>query len=1674
MITSDKAFMYAIQSFPKWMTIRKDPRESISGKYLLSLIQEQDNINKELQAFIKDFFLASYIGREDTILDYAYVAQVGNIDLTLTDIDLKVKVTDNPRYFLNNRNTSCLYQDGKVILDISIVPDDLMFRYSYKDHQYASKLVKVHIWNIFDEFAMMSSLERYDNETNKQLMQRCFMSFRNKTNSTEEGIKNTIINTLTNYVPLSLSEINIDVLNKDNIYSKDEEYDNLYERLAQFNKDFFKNKIWDMCIWEHNFKEMDFVPNEWDVDLDYYQIGTGQNNDLITKLSDSKNNTTDLQITGYKQSQVVINEYIHKHNITKEIPLKLTKYKNELKSKTIDYRIRASEAIKINPDEITLNTGIKILNGENSIYLDNCINTVPDSLTKYDPVKALEDGIYKLKFLPKNDYCDMSIFKAQIQDEDLKIHNLLKENNTFKFNNGVLQNKDVLFHMTQTYQALTFKNIINKKNQLTIGTESSSGEFTIDITGMGGKPLIIKSNCKEVNYTSDREFVKTHGFILKEDNILTSSEDNSSIFIDIECSSFSFDFLNAENPTLQGSCSVLITIDDEIDDVSGLWTSGKKYSKQFNKLCNVHVEIQKAGMYPISIKDIMASRYRITTELAYGNLIHTPFNTILPNYDKPNTLTVKIESFSSYAPMIEYVHIGPSVKHASYEIDNINIDKTKKLSIDTNCRVELYKDNQLISNDFTTYCTYTNNTDKDIDVEIALSQNLTIINSSKPLIKTDKMHGIFKDTARTIYIMTIKPDESLVYIDIIGSGILNRGQYSLTNLLQLEKEDNVYVTSNSKGFIVVSKNKKERLQIISSNNYFHTTTDYYEFINLPKNITGLFVSDKINNICNKTNIFNGKFQEVYLTLKDSKEYIAYNSETTFIPEVNNINMVNTFYPLLDMSKLMYYEIDSSQLNANIEFIKQYNTTTEYSNWSLGNKKLRLTCAFDFSNANEYGVEINQIKEIFSVSNTIELDDSYIINNQVEEIARFIIEPPKDMMINYEEETVTEDDILIQKDMFNKLYYSNITNIHAVKINNQIIASNKYDLNNMAGIVFWKDNSLVGQKFSIMYSYNKPISLSYKSLDSLYEIVEYSTDAYIPINKNPIIIKDSKDGDKNIINFNQEIPDKIIVKCNNPSFGAVVSNKNEITTKLININNNIMVKTGYYYDNIGNEYYLFENIYYDPIDKYDSIELHYVKKHVDFLEFMQKSTNHVLDSSLHTYSRKEKLCHVNFKNKKVPGISALNSISACDSYQKWTSFDMNISINDKQFNSPCLEFKANSQNSYALLEINPNNKQILTVLASSQLKLSIIQEIKLKEDRMYSNVFTQPYADLIQYKDTNIYYYDFKKCDINYKYYLFVQGSGLLDDILLISDKDKIESGHIKNLDLLFKDIIETTYKSYEHHLIFDCNYNKLKQLEFTQDGILQTGSNVDWGVTKIYDVYEDLNKCILDNVILRDEAYYSIPNKTGKITTPAILLNNKQSIKDLYVVINNVTINKFANFNIRILTANNPTNTFTEISYNTKTNLLDLPISALFNYIKIEIEVPPDKIINSICVYVRYSESKYDTPKITNYNNGYLISKIYDTTYEADFKPYKLIPGSKLHDNINDLQNIKLYMRGYKKDNQKEEWTDWHRIYIAYDYSLTIENNHVFNQYRFFQFKIELNNVNVKLNIKEIILKVVH
>src|SRR5690606_7684511 len=117
------------------------------------------------------------------------------------------------------------------------------------------------------------------------------------------------------------------------------------EKLTEINQDIFRTKKWDLNKWEHNFKKLDYASPEWDTKLDVIQDGVGHNDSLkasfISEIDGSE--TTDIQIDGYKKSEVRINEYIRNRRMDIDIDLQLRKYKNTLKPVPVEYKITATD-----------------------------------------------------------------------------------------------------------------------------------------------------------------------------------------------------------------------------------------------------------------------------------------------------------------------------------------------------------------------------------------------------------------------------------------------------------------------------------------------------------------------------------------------------------------------------------------------------------------------------------------------------------------------------------------------------------------------------------------------------------------------------------------------------------------------------------------------------------------------------------------------------------------------------------------------------------------------------------------------------------------------------------------------------------------------------------------------------------------------------------------------------------------------------------------------------------------------------------------------------------------------------------------------------------------------------------------------------------------------------------
>ena len=116
------------------------------------------------------------------------------------------------------------------------------------------------------------------------------------------------------------------------------------------------------------------------------------------------------------------------------------------------------------------------------------------------------------------------------------------------------------------------------------------------------------------------------------------------------------------------------------------------------------------------------------------------------------------------------------------------------------------------------------------------------------------------------------------------------------------------------------------------------------------------------------------------------------------------------------------------------------------------------------------------------------------------------------------------------------------------------------------------------------------------------------------------------------------------------------------------------------------------------------------------------------------------------------------------------------------------------------------------------------------------------------------------------------------------------------------------------------------------------------------------------------------------------------------------------------------------------------------------------KVINNIEVYVQYSEKSRYPLSIKNYKNGYMTSKLYDTTQIGTYTI------SNIDSTLNsDYTNY--YVRGYRQDEMNGVFTQWYPINLHGD-------NHIFEGYQYFQFRIEITNDTVEGEVNSIELEV--
>jgi hypothetical protein len=152
--------------FPRWMDIRRKINSSIGGSYLTAIAESVVDIQSAIDDYKKDFFIDNYTGDEDSILAFLYKVPIGTLEdiNSLSLVTPEYAITTNEDIFYNNDGYA-YYNDGNLYFKT----EEQSIVYSIDSYKSEGTAEKIHVWNIFDEFAIFLGLTRYQWETNKEL-----------------------------------------------------------------------------------------------------------------------------------------------------------------------------------------------------------------------------------------------------------------------------------------------------------------------------------------------------------------------------------------------------------------------------------------------------------------------------------------------------------------------------------------------------------------------------------------------------------------------------------------------------------------------------------------------------------------------------------------------------------------------------------------------------------------------------------------------------------------------------------------------------------------------------------------------------------------------------------------------------------------------------------------------------------------------------------------------------------------------------------------------------------------------------------------------------------------------------------------------------------------------------------------------------------------------------------------------------------------------------------------------------------------------------------------------------------------------------------------------------------------------------------------------------------------
>lgn len=1702
MLNTQNLLNKMLEHFPRWMDIRKRATSSIGGQLLEAVADETATLQTTLEDFKKDFFIDSYFGKEEDIVDFVCKIQVGDVDINVLKIvSHDLDYTDDLNVFYKQTGVF-YYEAGYIFFRIEDVADDKI-EYTLNDYYFVEETEKMHVWNIFDEFATFVGLERHQWETNKQLESRILNVFKNKMNNTKDGLKHAIFTELMMLDPnISLDEISIEGVTPENLRKKYDEFNTVLDKLSSVNKDCYKYKKWDIDPWYYSINSIDYIPHAWDVALEAFKDGVGKSEDLNIILS-SPNDTTDASIIFYKKNVAELEEYLKNSNTKTNIELTLTKYNEELKPIPAKYKITASKANDITNESIKFQYS-DVKHVDEDVYIMDIIskdadgNIIGEDIQVNDYTLLPKNKKFKLKFKPH-----YSLKPLKIAQCDLKIggsiKSLLKENQDFVLVSDQLVYKHCRKYADKINDFTKTTNLVDTPNGLSIHSIASEGEAILNIDGLGLERVSFDYGCEKSNI--DRSKITTQNFDLVDDVYVSySASGDTKLSFEIEANYISFN--------TSGDCRVSIYRNNEQMcpdfELSGI----QKYeSAPFKEMSTFRVEILSLNnLQMLAISNLKHTAYSIQETLEHGAFSSDGLGLILPNIDK-NHITIKMKSYFDKSPYIKEIYIGaPYDEDFVYETEVFTTDEdthvyikkehmyTELVLIDSNNNEDY---NSIFTDkDFTPYLEYQSlSSTAYIQLDLTAYIKINKITTDKGTLRSYIKGG------QQCYYIELKKDTIISMISISGIVANNIQSVLLTDLFNVVPSQNhkLYITNLYDGFIV-EKNNVQTRHSLSDIEEIKLAFKYgmFKFLNLPREYNQVYALDVVNDsMIVSNNGYNGSIKNAVIKLKDKQNYIAYNEHQLIQKKKTMIQIEDTFSPFLPAQQLFYYELTMISPNIDIQFHDfdemYYETIMTGNKWTVGKKYICMEARFDITDSNNFLAEVTKANKEYKLEKTIgidfmtELDNGTTIN-----LCRYVIETPPGISIEYTSidpnETPVEfapdyfglESMFKQIDGFNKLQYCNIDQIIQFGVGDPNsddffnITEEMYELLPEEGIIVWSESAPEILDYSdiyIKYTIRIPNNFLIDE-DLLYKKTNYTIKGYSFLKKlEEGLINIPDDG---FIDLSKElafkVSDRTVIQCTNPSFDAYVETDG-IRFKRTVEDYALYAKSGYYYMD-GMEYYMFAEETSEKTDKVMNVIFNNTTKDEEGIH-MQKSSHNYINNSLLFTEGIGNVFSKNFVNdSNISGASALNAVTACSSFNHWKNVGCDLAFVDGH-NGVGLSINPFITDGYAYVEITDSlfEETLVSFYANGETKGYIGKERK-------NGNLKYPDSDSIELigeikpslANANIMSYTFRP-DHDFSYYLVVKGKGVVDDIIVCnSEYERGWDFHKKNLSTLGLEVSEQIMEDYTNRLFF-YNTKGYKNLgaEIDNTDTIVNSALINWGLTKTkeYNEYADWNYCELNNINIENNMLVS-KTTAGYIMTEPIYTGDVNIIKSLTLKINDVEFNQTSGFVTTVYTCNEHYGVY-ELRTSFKDNICTInekEVKQLGKYIKIKIEMPPNKVVNSLSLFTEYKESEKASPIERVSHNGQLLSEIYDAQYQSKYKLTDI--NIKKLSNITDVQ---IEIRAARSNKDENIWTEWKPVNLGPNY--TIQNELVFDNYRFFQLKISLKQQDAFIKINYLDLKVV-